>query len=137
MKSFSTLYILMLIKQMKKSQKLHGFCYKHSRMARRELFPASGDLIGVTHTDTLMPRQDCQLGNGPGKVQNSVSTAIIRHITIQDAPIASMSNSRRTEMVHLKPSKFPILHLLFSVDWKMPACLGGGDLRNSVSQFKC
>ena len=106
-------------------------------MARRELFPASGDLIGVTHTDTLMPRQDCQLGNGPGKVQNSVSTAIIRHTTIQDAPIASVSNSRRTEMVHLKPSKFSILHLLFSEDWKMPACLGGGDLRNSVSQFNC
>lgn len=105
-------------------------------MAPRELFPASGDLTGLTHTDTLMPRQDCQLGNGSGKVQNSVSTAVIRHTTIQDIPVASMSKSRRTEMFYLKPSKFSILHLLFSVDWKMPTCLGGGDLCNSVSQFK-
>lgn len=77
MKSFSTLYILMLIKEMKKESKLWGFCYKRSRLALSGMFPFSGDSAEMTPTETLNAKTGLLTRNGSRSIWGMFGT---RHV---------------------------------------------------------
>lgn len=145
MKSFSTLYILMLIKEMKKSQSYGIFVTNAPGWHRVECFHFLGIRLGWHLLRLWMPRQDCWLGMVPGAfgecLEQDMSTAIITYHHAGHTRSISFRGQESREAAAQADSKFSILCLLFSSGppWvgKMPICLGEGDDLYSVSQFKC